>query len=112
MDTENQTEARYPGELRGAQSKTARDYSQGNGCDLPCRPMTDEEIIAKMFSYVPPTPRTLPKFAAVNQAAKNFAEIVLANLPPCADRTAVINTIRMARMLANQGIALDGLSLY
>jgi hypothetical protein len=77
----------------------------------PMRPMSDGEILRELFSYHPPTPATLPKFAAINQAAKNFAEIVLQNCPPSADRSDAIRKIREARMTANAAVALGGLSL-
>jgi hypothetical protein len=73
--------------------------------------MTDAQILAELFRYHPPTVENLPKFAAINQAAKNFAEIVLQNCPPSADRSAVIRLIRDARMTANASVALNGLSL-
>jgi hypothetical protein len=73
--------------------------------------MTSAEMLAEIFSYHPPTPGTLPKFQAINQAAKNFAEVVLQNCPSSADRSAAIRLIRDARMTANAAIALNGLSL-
>jgi hypothetical protein len=75
------------------------------------RPMSDKEILAELFSYHPPTPLTLPKFAAINQAAKNFAEVVLQICPSSADRSAAIRLIRDARMTANASVALNGLNL-
>lgn len=73
--------------------------------------MSDAEILAALFSYHPPTSETLPKYAAINQAAKNFAEVVLQNCPRCSDRSTVIELIRTARMTANAAVALGGLSL-
>lgn len=73
--------------------------------------MSETQIVAEFFKYHPPTDGTIPKFAAINQAAKNFAEIVLANCPSGADRSAAIRLIRDARMTANAAIALNGLSL-
>jgi|ERR1700722_2481587 len=78
----------------------------------PQRPKSESEVLAELFSYHPPNPHTLPKFTAINQAAKNFAEIVLQNCPPGQDRANAIGTIRMARMLANAAISLNGLNLY
>jgi hypothetical protein len=75
------------------------------------RPRSSAEILREVFSYHPPTPTTLPKFAAINQAAKNFAEILLQNCPSSEDRRVALNCIRNARMFANASIALDGLSL-
>jgi len=76
------------------------------------RALSDSEIVAEMFKYHPPTDETLPKYAAINQAAKNFAEVILANCPRSADRTAAIRELQNARMTANRAIALNGLSLY
>jgi len=39
--------------------------------------MSDEAILAELFRYHAPNEITVPKYAAVNQAAKNFAEVVL-----------------------------------
>lgn len=72
---------------------------------------TDAEILAELFRYHPPTDETLPKFAAINQAAKNFAEVVLQNCPRGNDRSGAIQCIRTARMVANASIGLNGLSL-
>jgi hypothetical protein len=66
----------------------------------------------RIFQVPAPNDFTIPKYAAINQAAKNFAEVVLANCPNRADRTAAIRLIRDARMTANAAIALNGLSLY
>ncbi len=78
----------------------------------PARPMSSEEIVAEFFKYHPPTDKTIPKFAAINQAAKNFAEVILANCPSGSDRASAIALVRSARMVANSAIALNGLSLY
>jgi len=75
------------------------------------RALNEAEIVAELFRYHPPRPRDLAKYSAINQAAKNFAEVLLQNCPPCADRSASIRMIREARMTANAAIALDGLSL-
>lgn len=80
------------------------------GC-APMRTMTHSEILAEMFIYHPPSPEQIPKYNAINQAAKNFAEIILQTCPPSADRSAAIRLIRDARMTANASVALNGLSL-
>ena len=90
--------------------KQAVDRFQ-NGVTECARAMTHAEILAQLFSYHPPTSETLPKFAAINQAAKNFAEVILQNCPSCADRSAAIRSIRDARMTANAAVALNGLNL-
>jgi hypothetical protein len=87
-------------------------YEHEAQCGQAVRPMSSEEIVAELFKYHAPNELTIPKFAAINQAAKNFAEVVLANCPGGHDRATVINCIRNARMFANAAIALNGLSLY
>jgi hypothetical protein len=93
--------------------KRMRDEIRGGG-QADCanaRSMSSEEILAELFKYHAPTDVTIPKFAAINQAGKNFAEVILQNCPPGMDRTVAINYIRLARMLANASVALNGLSL-
>lgn len=80
-------------------------------CSEAARPMTRSEILNELFSYHAPTPETITKYAAINQAAKNFAEVVSQNCPNGADLSAAIRLIREARMTANAAIALNGLSL-
>ncbi len=82
-----------------------------SGAQVGCS-ISEEEIIAAFFKYHAPNEVTIPKYAAINQAAKNFAEVVLANCPRGADRSAAIRLIRDARMTANAAVALNGLSLY
>lgn len=74
--------------------------------------MSSEEIVGEMFKYHAPNETTILKYAAINQAAKNFAEVVLANCPNSTDRSAAIRLIRDAGMTANAAIALNGISLY
>ena len=106
---QEKTQACEPGELRDMRLKQA---AYANECGMAARAMSAEEIVAEFFKYHPPTDETLPKFAAINQAAKNFAEIVLHNCSSGRDRARAIEMIRDARMVANACIALNGLSLY
>jgi hypothetical protein len=106
------TQGTISGELR-AKMKAEREYlrSNANVCENS-RPFSPEEIVAEFFKYHSPNDVTIPKYAAINQAAKNFAEVILANCPGGADRVDAIRKIREARMTANAAIALNGLSLY
>jgi hypothetical protein len=102
----------HPDVLRKMREEhTSCDAQYAGGTNAGLAPMTAAQILAELFTYHPPTPFTLPKFAAINQAAKNFAEVVLQNCPSSADRSAAIRLIRDARMTANAAVALDGLSL-
>lgn len=96
------------GQGRGYSERETEDFAN----EMPMRPMNDSEILARLFSPQPPNEITIPKFTAINQAAKNFAEVVLQTCPPSADRTDAIREIRKARMTANQAVALNGLTLY
>ena len=91
-----------------------KQFAEQNQCGIPGQAYalrTDAQVLAEFFSYHPPNEVTLPKFQAINQAAKNFAEVVLQNCPAGSDRSGAIHAIRMARMVANAAIALNGLSL-
>jgi hypothetical protein len=75
------------------------------------RSMSDAEILDSLFRYHAPNDETIPKYTAINEAAKHFAEVVLQTCPRSADRSAAIRQIREARMTANAAVALNGLSL-
>lgn len=63
----------------------------------------------ELFRYHPPTPQQLPKYAAINQAAKNFAEVIRSNCPIYSRQfERAIDAIMEARMLANASVALEG----
>ena len=92
-----------------SEPKARRGYDTCAG--QVARAMSSEEILAELFKYHAPNEVTIPKYAAINQAAKNFAEVILQNCPSGADRSDAIRKIREARMTANAAIALNGLSL-
>lgn len=112
-DTEK-TQGIDPRQLRALEKQLQDDRLAVNRCagGQTGRALSEDEIVAEFFKYHAPNGTTLPKYAAINQAAKNFAEVVLANCPSGADRAAAIRQIREARMTANAAIALNGLSLY
>lgn len=109
----NQTrDSRVPRELQEKlESDRKRAAMECGAAGQLGRAMSDAEIVAELFKYQPPTERTQPSFTTINQAAKNFAEVVLSVCPRGMDRTVAINYIRLARMLANAAVALNGLSL-
>lgn len=90
---------------------TANYIGASGGAQYAARPTSDADVLNLLFSYQPPNSTTIPKYAAINQAAKNFAEVVLQNCPPSADRSAAFRQIIDAKMTANRSIAVDGLSL-
>jgi len=60
------------------------------------------------FTYHAPIGDEQIRYVKIRQAAKNLAEVVVANTPPCADQTAAIRKIREAVMTANASIACGG----
>lgn len=113
MCQEKTTRSDIPLDELRLKQKAEEEYYRGKNHQegLVGRPLTDQELVAKFFTYHPPTPHTQPKFDAINQAAKNFAEIVLQNCPYGFDRSLAIKAIQYAKTTANQSIALNGLSL-
>src|ERR1043166_3178174 len=67
-----------------------------------------EAWLNELFRYHLPRLEQQTKYAAIRSAAKHFAEVVMTNVPPCADQQDAIRKIREAVMTANAGIALDG----
>jgi len=61
-----------------------------------------------VFSHHSATPETLQDYAALHDGAKQFAQVILARVPDCADRDAVLHLLREASMLACSAISLDG----
>lgn len=62
-----------------------------------------------VMTYHKPTDEQLPKYAAVKEAITHAANVIIDNVPECADRTVAIRKLREARMDANAAIALNGL---
>jgi hypothetical protein len=61
-----------------------------------------------IFKYHAPTPDQLPKYEALRNAAKTFAQAIVDNSPAGPDQTAAIRKVREAVMTANASIALKG----
>ena len=66
-----------------------------------------EMELEKQFTYQKPSGDQPQRYEKINEAAKNFAKVVLENCPSCADRTHAIRVIRDARMWANASIACN-----
>lgn len=62
----------------------------------------------RLFRYHAPRTSQLKQYNAVRMAAKYFAEVVFANVPNVDEREGALNYIRLAMMLSNAGIAVDG----
>lgn len=68
----------------------------------------DQAWLDDVFSYHAPTGDQSSKYAVLRNAAKEFAQIILLECPPSADRSAALRKVREAVMTANVSIALEG----
>ncbi len=61
-----------------------------------------------VFSHHSATPEKLKSYEAIHEAAKAFAQAILARVPDCGDRDEVLHLLRVASLLACSAISLDG----
>lgn len=61
-----------------------------------------------VFSHHPATPEKLAHYDAIHTGAKQFAQTILAHVPECSDRLAVLRLLREASMLACAAVSLEG----
>jgi hypothetical protein len=61
-----------------------------------------------VFSYHAPTADHIVKLQRVRDAARAFAEILLDEVPQCADQQDALRLIRESVMTANAAIVLNG----
>ena len=69
-------------------------------------PITQSDL-DNWFVYHSPSSEQIPKYQANRESAKNLAEVIVNNTPPCADQTAAIRLVREASMTANAAIACN-----
>lgn len=67
-----------------------------------------QEVLDDIFTYHAPRPDQIPKYNAIREAARIFAQVLVENTPSSADQTVAIRKLRELVMSANQSIALDG----
>lgn len=70
--------------------------------------MYNELDLDNIFSYHAPTSEQVEQYQNIRDAAKEFAKVVIANSPICADQMVAIRKIREAVMTTNAAIALNG----
>lgn len=63
------------------------------------------DALLRRFTYHPPTPESVPKFAHVRANGLALASVVMQHCPPCEERDEAIRKIEEAVMWANAGIA-------
>ena len=61
-----------------------------------------------VFSHHHASPEKLKKYEALHVGAKDFARVILDQVPECSDRHAVLRLLREASMLACSAISLEG----
>jgi hypothetical protein len=61
-----------------------------------------------VFSHHAATPAKLEQYTKIHDGAKQFAAVLLAQVPDCADRLAALRLLREASMLACAAVSLDG----
>lgn len=66
------------------------------------------EVIDDIFTYHAPTPDQIPKYEAIRDGAKAFAQILIANSPGSPDQSAALRSLRLAVYQANSAIANGG----
>ena len=66
-----------------------------------------EKTVLQTFMYHPPTPEQQIHYGAVRAWARFFAEAVLKECPPSAERTLALRKIQEGLMWANASIALN-----
>ena len=70
--------------------------------------LSDPKVIEDIFTYHKPEGDQPAKYEAIRNAAKEFARVLVANTPKCADQSAAIRHVREAVMTANAAVSLKG----
>jgi hypothetical protein len=63
--------------------------------------------VEELFTYHAPKEGQPERYQAIREAAKNLANVIIANTPASADQSAAIRHLREAVMTANASIALE-----
>jgi len=61
-----------------------------------------------VFSHHSATPEKLKQYALIHASARQFARVILDNVPASTDRVAAMQMVREASMMACAAISLDG----
>lgn len=67
-----------------------------------------QEQLDNWFTYHSPSPDQLPKYLAIREAGKAFAQAIVDNAPDGPDTTVAVRKVRESVMTANQAIACGG----
>ena len=61
-----------------------------------------------VFSHHSSTPEKLKQYEAIHDSAKQFARVILGNVPASSDRVSALRLLRETAMMACAAISLDG----
>ncbi len=61
-----------------------------------------------VFSHHHATPEKLKRYELIHESAKQFARVILDNVPESRDRASALRLLREASMMACAAISLDG----
>lgn len=67
----------------------------------------DLAMVESSFKYHAPHGDQAQRYERIRTAAGDFAKLLIAQVPPCADRTAAIRKLRECVMTANAAIAIQ-----
>jgi hypothetical protein len=73
--------------------------------------MIKQADLDNWFSDHPPAKSQIPKYARIRAAAMEFAKVLIAETPPCADQTATLRKLRETVASANMSIACNGFTV-
>ena len=59
--------------------------------------LTDPKVLGDIFSYHTPDPDQIPKYTELRAAAHDFAKVIIATTPKCADQSAAIRLVGVVR---------------
>jgi hypothetical protein len=61
-----------------------------------------------VFTHHRATPEKLKQYELIHESAKQFARVILENVPESSDRAAALRLLRESAMMACAAISLDG----
>lgn len=67
----------------------------------------DQEYLDRAFGYHKPTENQLPRFERINRTSRELAAAILGCCPPSPERNLALREVELARMRANQAIAIN-----
>lgn len=69
--------------------------------------MIGQNELNNWFTYHPPQGDQQERYVKIRDKAKEFAELIIASTPSCADQTAAIRKLRETVMAVNLAIACN-----